>query len=227
MPRILFVFTSATKSLTGKSIGWFLPEAAYPYYVLAPHYGIDFAAPAGPNPTVDPTSVELFLDDTGRRFLADPAVKSLLEHAKKLDSVDADNYEAIYYVGGHGPSIDLVDNKVNTALAEKFYQSGKIVAAVCHGPAALRDVKGTDGRSIFAGRTVTSFSNEEEEIVDGVKDIPFSVEDEIQRLGGTYVKADKPWGVKVVRDGTLISAQNPASAGLLGEEILNALQEKA
>ncbi|KAI0317943.1 class I glutamine amidotransferase-like protein [Amylostereum chailletii] len=213
MSRILFVLTSTSKTLTGRPTGWFLPEAAHPYYTLSSHYDIDFAASGGPNPPVDPVSVEEYTDEDSTRFLVDPVVKHLLENAKKFDTVKADDYQAIYYVGGLGPTTDLVGNKANTTLAENFYQSGKLIAIVCHAAAAIIDVKGLDGKR-------------QEELVDGVKDVPFLVEDEIKRLGGTYVKADKPLGVKVVRDGNLISGQNPNSARLLGEEILKFLQEK-
>ncbi|KAI0317942.1 class I glutamine amidotransferase-like protein [Amylostereum chailletii] len=226
MSRILFVFTSTSKTPTGRPTGWFLPEAAHPYYALSSHYDIDFAASGGPNPPADPVSVEEYTDEDSTRFLVDPVVKHLLENAKKLDTVKADDYQAIYYVGGLGPTTDLVGNKANTTLAENFYHSGKLIAVVCHAAAAIIDVKGLDGKSIFDGRTVTAFSNEEMELFDGIKDVPFLIEDEIKRLGGKYVKADEPLGVKVVRDGNFISGQNPNSARLLGEEILKFLQEK-
>ncbi|KAI0308707.1 class I glutamine amidotransferase-like protein [Amylostereum chailletii] len=135
MSRILFIYTSASKTLTGNETGWYLPEAAHPYYVLAPHFPIDFAAPEGPNPPLDSASVKLFTDDESQNFLKDPKVQELFDNAKVLKTVNLDDYAAIFYVGGHGPVIDLAVDPVNIELANKFYRSGKIVSAVCHGPA--------------------------------------------------------------------------------------------
>ncbi|THH13283.1 hypothetical protein EW146_g6912 [Bondarzewia mesenterica] len=221
--RILFVYTSADKTLLGHPTGWYLPEAAHPYYVLAPHFKIDFASPAGANPPVDPASVEMFKDDGSVKFREDPTVKSLFANAKPLKDVNADDYAAIFYIGGHGPVIDLSSDPTNIELANKFYRSGKIVSAVCHGPAAIVGVTGADGKSIFDGKTATCFTNTEEEQVGKVKDIPFLTEDRIKSLGGTFDKAE-PWGPKVCQSGTLITGQNPASAGPVGEAILKALK---
>ncbi|KAJ7283706.1 class I glutamine amidotransferase-like protein [Mycena rebaudengoi] len=225
MPSVLFVLTSVSKTLTGANTGWYLPEAAHPYYVLAPHATIDFASPAGPNPPVDEGSVEMFKSDAEAvKFLSDETVKSKLANAKKLSSVSAKDYDAIFYVGGHGPVIDLAVDADNIKLASEFYQAGKITSAVCHGPAALVGATDASGKSIFAGKSFTGFSNAEEEQVGKVKDVPFLLEDKITSLGGKYQKADQPWGAKVVVDGHLITGQNPASAGPIGEAILKALQ---
>ncbi|KAI0065926.1 class I glutamine amidotransferase-like protein [Artomyces pyxidatus] len=226
MSRILFVFTSVSTSLRGNPSGWYLPEAAYSYYVLAPHFPIDFATPNGPNPPVDPASVRDFKDETSTKFLVDPTVQSLLANAKVLDlkNINVNDYAVIFYVGGHGPVLDLATDASNIAVANEFYRSGKIVSAVCHGPAALVGVTSSDGKSIFDGKTATGFSNVEEETVGKGEDIPFSLEDRIVALGGTFEKAPEVFGIKVVHHGTLITGQNPASAKLLGEEILKALQ---
>jgi len=226
MSRVLIILSSASKNLKGKPTGWYLPEAAHPYYVFSPHFPIDFAAPDGPNPPLDPKSVENFKDDEESvRFLSDPAAKALLENAKVLSTVSIDDYSAVFYVGGHGPVIDLAVDKVNIELANKFYRSGKVVAAVCHGPAAIVGVTGKDGKSIFDGKVVTGFSNVEE--IGSEEDIPFLLEDRIKSLGGVYVKADKPFGEKVVQSGSLFTGQNPASARPLAEKILKTLQGKA
>jgi len=222
-PKILFVFTSANKSLTGANTGWYLPEAAHPYYILAPHVEIDFAAPAGPNPPVDEYSVQMFTDEESVKFLKDPVVKHKLENALVLKTVSASDYDGIFYIGGHGPVIDLAIDKDNIKLANAFYRSNKLVSAVCHGPGALVGVTDAEGKSIFAGKEATSFTNFEEEQVDKVKDIPFLVETRIIELGGKFVSADAAWGVKVVESGNLITGQNPASAGPIGHAILKKL----
>ncbi|KNZ79853.1 putative chaperone protein HSP31 [Termitomyces sp. J132] len=236
MPSVLFVFTSANKTLSGRqtvrpavsqvlSAGWYLPEAAHPYWVLAPHAKIDFAAPAGPNPEVDEGSLQAYLNDEGsQKFLKDETVKSKLANAKKLTEVNVKDYDAIFYVGGHGPVIDLANDPENAKLASQFYQSGKIVSAVCHAPAALVGAVDADGKSIVAGKKFTGFSNVEEDLVNGAKDIPFSLEDKLQALGGKYEKAAEPWGSHVVVDGNLLTGQNPASAEPLGQAILKALK---
>ncbi|KAF8506061.1 class I glutamine amidotransferase-like protein [Russula emetica] len=223
---ILFVFTSVSQSLQGDNTGWYLPEAAYPYYVLSPHFTIDFAAPAGPSPPMDPSSGNRYKDDDEcKRFLEDDKVKSLLENAKRLDNVNSKNYEAIYYLGGRGPVIDLPEYKPSIKLAEEFFNSNKVVGAVCHGPAALVFAAREDGVSIFNGKEATGFSDDEEHQIGRLDGIPFSVERRIILLGGDYVKAGKPWGTKVVRSGNLITGQNPQSATLLAQKMKEMLQK--
>ncbi|PPR05643.1 hypothetical protein CVT24_002869 [Panaeolus cyanescens] len=224
MPSVLFVFTSCNKSLTGNPTGWYLPEAAHPYYGLVEHASIDFASPNGPNPPVDESSVKAFeKDDLSTKFLNDSTVKQKFESAKKLSDVSVKDYDAVFYVGGHGPVIDLASDPVNAKLVSDFWQSGKIVSAVCHGPAALVGGVDANGKSIFEGRSFTGFSNAEEQAVDQVKAVPFLLEDKIQSLGGKYEKAPEPWGAKVVVDGKLITGQNPNSAGPIGEALVKAL----
>jgi len=225
MPSVLFVFTSANKNLCGEQTGWYLPEAAHPYYVLSPHVGIDFASPAGPNPPVDENSVKMYAEDKeAAKFLKDEVVKSKLAKAQKLSEVQVADYDAVFYIGGHGPVMDLASDPVNAKMASEFWQSGKIVSAVCHGPAALVGAVDTNGKSIFSGRSFTGFSNAEEKAVDGDKKIPFNLEDKITELGGKFEKADALWDPKVVVDGRLITGQNPNSAGAIGEAILKAVQ---
>ncbi|KAH7930103.1 class I glutamine amidotransferase-like protein [Leucogyrophana mollusca] len=222
--KILFVFTSVSKTLTGSGTGWYLPEAAHPYYVLSPHHTIDFASPAGPNPPVDESSVQMFKDEGSVKFLNDPVVQAKFESALKLSDVKVDDYAAIFYVGGHGPVIDLAVDPVNIQLASEFYRAGKITSAVCHGPAALVGATDSSGKSIFAGKAFTGFSNVEEEQVGKVKDVPFLLEDKISSLGGKYEKSAQAWSAHVVVSGHLITGQNPASAQPIGEAILKALQ---
>ncbi|TFK43586.1 class I glutamine amidotransferase-like protein [Crucibulum laeve] len=222
--NVLFVLSSADKTLTGAQTGWYLPEAAHPYYVLAPHTHIDFAAPKGPNPPIDEGSVKAFANDAQcTKFLNDETVNSKLASAKKLSDINVKDYDAIFYVGGHAPVIDLASDPVNHKLASDFWNAGKIVSAVCHGTAALVGAVDASGKSIFNGRSFTGFSNTEEEMAGKVKDVPFLLEDKISSLGGKYEKAAEPWGVKLVVDGKLITGQNPASATSVGEAILKAL----
>ncbi|KAI0711066.1 class I glutamine amidotransferase-like protein [Cerioporus squamosus] len=222
--RILFVLTSTEETLLGKPTGWYLPEAAHPYYVLAPKYEIDFASPKGPNPPVDKSSIEYFKQDAG--FLEDPVVKAKLANAKKLSEVDASDYDAIFYVGGHAPAIDLPEDPDNIRLANEFYRAGKITSAVCHGPAALVNVTDAQGVNIFKGRRATAISNVEEENFKTTKDVPFLVESRIKELGGEY-SCSAPGEACVVVDGNVMTGQNPASGKPLAEEIDKALSASA
>ncbi|KAF8320730.1 class I glutamine amidotransferase-like protein [Clavulina sp. PMI_390] len=227
MSSILFVLSSASKTLTGEPTGWYLPEAAHPYYVLAPSYTITFAAPGGPNPPLDPASIEMFKEDEESvKFLKDPKVQKLLETTVPLKDIKMEDYEAIFWVGGHGPMLDLAFDPINAKLLETAVTEKKVVAAVCHGPGAIVLAR-INGKAIFADKQVTGFSNVEEEQVKKVKDIPFLLEDRLIELGGRYTKAAEPWGAHVVVDGNLITGQNPASAKGVGEAIKTALEERA
>ncbi|TFK75958.1 ThiJ/PfpI [Pluteus cervinus] len=225
MPAVLFVFTSANKTLTGGQTGWYLPEAAHPYYIVAPHADIDFASPGGPNPPVDEGSVKNYAhDEDSVKFLEDEVVKTKFATAKKLSEVDPHKYDAIFYVGGHGPVLDLAKDPVNIQLASRFFQAGKIVSAVCHGPAAILSATDGTGKPIWDGRKFTGFSNAEEAAAGSEASIPFLLETEITKVGGVYEKAPELWGAKVVVDGKLITGQNPASAAPLGRELVAALK---
>ncbi|CCO28371.1 putative chaperone protein HSP31 OS=Saccharomyces cerevisiae (strain ATCC 204508 / S288c) GN=HSP31 PE=1 SV=1 [Rhizoctonia solani AG-1 IB] len=222
-PRVLFVYTSANKTLTGSPTGWWMSEAAHLYYLLQGKVEIDFASPKGPNPPVDEFSTKGALDDESARFWIDAEVREKLASAKKLADVDPNDYDAVFYVGGHGPMLDLATDPDNIKLADAFFQAGKITSAVCHGPGALVGVTDASGKSIFASRNVTGLSNSEEEIYDGKRHIPFLLEDRIKELGGKYSKGAEPFAVHVVVDGNVITGQNPSSARAVGEAILKAL----
>ncbi|CAF1096687.1 unnamed protein product [Rotaria magnacalcarata] len=225
--KILFVLTSHDKFPNGHPTGWYLPEAAHPYYVLENHFTIEWASPNGGKAPLDPSSVENFKDDAEcKQFLSDDKAKHGYENTQKLTDVNVNDYVALVYVGGHGPCFDLPEDKTNVKLAEEFWKQGKIISAVCHGPAALVNVKDENGKSIFSGRKATSFSNEEEEQIKLTDAIPFLVETRLKELGAHYEKNDKPWGAYVTVDGQLILGANPASAHDFGVAILNALAKK-
>ncbi|KAJ7314956.1 ThiJ/PfpI [Mycena albidolilacea] len=222
MPPAPFVFSSATPQ------GWYLPEAAYPYYVLALYANIDFTSPNG-NPPVNEGSVQMYeKGPESVKFLPDETVKAKLASVKKLSEVSAKDYDAVYYIGSHGPVFDLAVDPGDIGLGDGFCQSGEIVSAVCHGLAALVGVTDAQGKSIFADKNVIGFSNVEEEILGTTKEIPFSTEDRIVSLGGKYTTTDKPYEPKVVVDGLLLTGQNPGSSSSsspFGEEILKALRK--
>jgi len=231
-PKVLFVLTSHDKmGNTGKPTGWYLPEFAHPYEVLAPHVSIVVASPKGGAAPLDPSSVEASKDDAvSQNFLK--TKEAIWKNTEKLSSFlgKAGEFEAIFFVGGHGPMFDLATDETSHKLINEFYIRNKIVSAVCHGPAALSHVKITDGPDassyLLAGQPVTGFSNSEEDAVNLTSAMPFKLEDKLNEAsGGKYVKAAEDWGQKVVvaRGGRLITGQNPASAGPVGQAIYDAI----
>src|SRR5450830_346339 len=214
MKKVLMVLTSHdTLGNTGKKTGFWLEELAAPYYVFQDAGAqIVLASPAGGQPPLDPKSSEPDSQtDATRRFDADPAAKAQLAGTVRLDSVDQAEFDTVFYPGGHGPLWDLAQDAHSIKLLESFIAAGKPVALVCHAPGALRDVKAPDGRPIVAGKQVTGFSNTEEEAVGLTGVVPFLVEDDLKAKGGKYVRGPD-WASYVVRDGLLITGQNPASS---------------
>ncbi|MCA1404013.1 type 1 glutamine amidotransferase domain-containing protein [Ensifer sp. IC3342] len=223
--KILMVLTSHDQlGNTGKPTGFWLEEFAAPYYVFKDAGAeITLASPKGGQPPIDPKS-----DEPGNqteameRFKKDPAAQKALATTIKLGAVKADGFDAIFYPGGHGPLWDLAEDKNSIALIEDFYNTGKPVAAVCHGPAVLNKVT-YQGQPIVKGKRVTGFANSEEEAVQLTDVVPFLVEDELKRLGGRYEKA-ADWADFTVVDGRLITGQNPSSSTSAAKELLKLLQ---
>jgi len=220
--KILMVLTSHDQlGNTGRKTGFWLEEFAAPYFVFR-DAGVDLtlASPKGGQPPVDPKS-DLPENQTPAmsRFKQDKAAQEALAHTVKLADVRAEDYDTIFYVGGHGPMWDLVDNPDSIALIESFYNSGKPVAAVCHSPAVFH--KATyKGAPLVKGKRVTGFTNGEEEAVHLTKVVPFLVEDELKRVGGLYEKAPD-WQPFHIVDGRLITGQNPASSTGTAQALLN------
>ncbi|KAF9556281.1 class I glutamine amidotransferase-like protein [Agrocybe pediades] len=227
MPSVLLVMTSIVETLTGRNTGFALPEAARPYYTFIRKANVDFASPKGANPPVDHDSVKKYANESdpdSARFMTDPEVKKKLQQAKKLTEVRVEDYDAIFYPGGHGPVIDLAVDPANKDLCSKFWNQGKVVSAVCHGASGLVSaIDEKTGKSILAGRRMTTFTNEEEGIYKQKQDVPFLIEDKVKELGALLEKADAPFGVKVVTDGKLVTGQNPPSAKPTAEAVLKAL----
>src|SRR6202041_235484 len=157
------------------------------------------------------------------RFKQDPAAQNDLAHTLKLADMKSEDFDTIFYVGGHGPMWDLVDNPDSIALIESFYNSGKPVAAVCHSPAVFHRVT-YNGQPLGKGKRVTGFTNGEEEAVKLTHIVPFLVEDELKRVGGLYEKAPD-WQSFALTDGRLITGQNPASSTAAAQALLNQFAE--
>jgi len=224
--KILMVLTSHDQlGDTGKKTGFWLEEFAAPYFAFKDAGAqLTLASPKGGQPPLDPKSDEPDAQtEATDRFNKDPAAKSALASTALLNSVRAEDYDAVFYPGGHGPLWDLAEDKQSIALIEAFIKAGKPVAAVCHAPGVLRHVKGTDGQPLVKGKRVTGFTNSEEEAVQLTKVVPFLVEDMLKEKGGIYSKGDD-WASYVQTDGLLITGQNPASSEAAAEALLTKLR---
>lgn len=227
--KILMVLTSHDQlGNTGRKTGFWLEEFAAPYFVFR-DAGVDLtlASPRGGQPPVDPKS-DLPENQTPAmaRFKKDTAAQEALASTVKLDSVKSENFDTVFYVGGHGPMWDLAESPVSKALLESFYNSGKPIALVCHSPGVLRHVM-YNNAPLVKGKRVTGFTDEEEEEVKLTHVVPFLVEDELKRLGASFEKLPN-WQPHSIVDGRLITGQNPASSTSAAQSLLKVLAaEKA
>jgi putative intracellular protease/amidase len=214
MTKVLMVLTSHDRlGDTGQKTGFWLEEFAAPYYILK-DAGLDvtLASPKGGQPPLDPKSDDpASQTEAMRRFKADPEAQAALAGTAKLSDISPNAYDAVFYPGGHGPLWDLSDDRHSIALIEALYAAGKPVAAVCHGPAALRHAKARDGSPLVRGRSVTGFTNTEEAAVKLTDVVPFLVEDMLKENGGEFSRG-ADWQAYAVTDGNLITGQNPASS---------------
>jgi len=219
--KILMVLTSHDQlGNTGRKTGFWLEEFAAPYFVFRDAgVQLTLASPKGGQPPIDPKS-DLPENQTPamNRFKKDEAAQKALAHAIKLAGVKAEDFDTVFYPGGHGPMWDLAESPVSIALIESFYNSGKPVALVCHAPGVLRHVT-YKGEPLVKGKRVTGFTNEEEEEVQLTKVVPLLVEDELRRLGAIFEKVPN-WKSFSIVDGRLITGQNPASSTSAAQALL-------
>ncbi len=226
--KVLMVLTSHDKlGETGKKTGFWIEEFATPYYFLKDKgVNITIATPKGGQAPIDPKSNDpSFQTDATKRYFEDTEAQKQIKNTVKLSSVNENKYDAVFYPGGHGPLWDLANDKHSIALLESFNRSKKPMALICHAPSALKYVKGENGNLLVKGKRVAGFSNSEEEAVKLTKVIPFLVEDMLTENGGIYEKGPD-WSSFVVKEGNLITGQNPQSskeaAELLYKMILEA-----
>jgi putative intracellular protease/amidase len=205
---------------TGRKTGFWLEEFAAPYFVFR-DAGVELtlASPKGGQPPLDPVS-DLPENQTPAmtRFKQDERAKKELSQTVKLETIRSEDFDTVFYPGGHGPMWDLAESAVSIALIESFYNSGKPVALVCHSPGVLRHVT-YQGVPIVRGKRVTGFTNGEEEAVKLTHVVPFLVEDELLRLGAIYEKLAN-WQPFATVDGRLITGQNPASSTVAAKALL-------
>jgi putative intracellular protease/amidase len=224
--KILIVLTSHDQlGDTGKKTGFWLEEFAAPYYIFKDaNADIVLASPNGGQPPLDPKSDEPdFQTEATERFKKDGDAQVTLANTLKLSDISPDDYDAVFYPGGHGPLWDLAEDRNSIALIETMYSSGKPVAAVCHAPAVLRHVKAPDGSPLIKGKSVTGFSNTEEDAVQLSEVVPFLLEDELKAKGAIYKKADD-WHPYAITDGNLITGQNPASSASVAKAVIEKIK---
>lgn len=228
MFKILIVLTShAQLGDTGHTTGFWLEELAAPYYVFKDAGAeLTLASPCGGQPPLDPKSDDPSAQtEATRRFKADSAANAELAATAKLDALSAEDFDAVFYPGGHGPLWDLVDNQASIRLIEEFWAGNKVVSAVCHAPIALVNAKDKNGQYIVKGREVTGFSNSEEEAVGLTEIVPHLVEDTMIARGAKYSKA-VDWQPYARQDGNLITGQNPNSSEAVAKLVLARLEQQ-
>jgi putative intracellular protease/amidase len=227
MPQsILIIVTShAQMGNTGKRTGLWVEELAVPYYQFVDAgMQVEISAPKGGMAPLEPNS----LKDAGQndpaveRFMADPVAQHKIKHMALLSSLDMASFDALFLPGGHGTMWDLPLEDSVRATVEKAVASNKVLAAVCHGPAGLVAARRPDGKSMVHGKRVTAFTNSEEDAVGLTSVVPFLLESRLRELGAVFVNG-LDWQPFAVRDGLLITGQNPSSSKLVGQHVLNAL----
>ena len=224
--KILMILTSHDElGDTGKKTGFWLEEFAAPYYVFRDAGAeITLASPKGGQPPLDPKSDAPDAQTAATdRFKNDVDAQAELASTHTLSDIDVTSYDAVFYPGGHGPLWDLAEDNHSVAIIEATIAAGKPVAAVCHAPGVLKNVKAADGSPLVKGKKVAGFTNSEEEAAGLTEIVPFLVEDMLKANGGIYSKGDD-WSVHVVEDGLLITGQNPASSEKAAKMLLAKLR---
>src|SRR6202034_308019 len=217
----LMVLTSHDQlGTTGLKTEFWLEEFAAPYFVFRDAgVHLTLVSPKGGQPPLDPQSDKPENQTPAQiRFKQDQPAQKALSQTVKLEDVKAEEYDTVFYVGGHGPMWDLAESPVSIVLLESFYNPGKQIALVCHSPGVLRHVT-YQGAPLVKGKHVTGFTNGEEEAVQLTKAVPFLVEDELLRLGAIYEKVAN-WQPFSITDGRLITGQNPASSTSAAQALL-------
>lgn len=227
--KILIIVTSVGEyEKVGYRTGLWLGELTH-FWDVAEEAGftMDIASPAGGQVPLDPESLAHdFLGELGtdKRY-RDREFMNLLENTLKASEVNVEDYDAIYFTGGHGVMFDFRGEDLG-AITAKFYETGRVVSAVCHGPAGLLNVPLSTGDPLVKGKNVTGFSWPEEELAQRADAVPFSLQEELTKLGANYSIADKPFDTYVVEDGRLITGQNPGSARAVAEAVVKKLQSQ-
>lgn len=209
---------------TGQKTGFYLPEAAHPYAVFTQAgYEVDFVSPQGGQPPMDGIDLE---DPLQKSFMDDPVVVEKLAQTLTPDQINPSDYAAIFYAGGHGVMWDFPDNNALAQIATAIYENKGVVAAVCHGPAGLVNVTLSDGSYLVAGKTISTFTNEEETAVELTEVVPFLLETRLRERGAEITKAPN-FEPHVAVSERVVTGQNPASATPVAEAVVEVMSQRA
>ncbi len=224
--KVLIVVTShSLMGNTGKPTGFWLSELTHPYYVLKDAgFGVEVASIKGGVAPIDPRSLDT-TDQINRRFLKDAELMSGVLNSKKLSDINPADFSAIIFSGGHGTMWDFPGNVDINNISKSIYENGGVVGAVCHGPAALSEIKLSSGEYLIKDKQFAAFTNEEEILVKLDSVVPFMLQDRLVERGGIFVPAD-PWQPNAVSDNRVVTGQNPQSAHRVGELVIEALKNR-
>lgn len=222
-PKVLIIVSNAnTIGPNNRRTGIFLPEVAHPYAEFEKaDYEIDFASLTGESPFLD--ALNLADDPDNLKFLTGKGWEKMLG-APKLSSINTDDYDAVFVPGGLAPMVDMPENTELKKIIAGFYESNRIVGAVCHGPVSLLNVKLSDGNYLVNGKNIASFTTEEEDNY-AKNDVPFDLQTALTEQGAIF-HAAKPWSANSIVDGNLVTGQNPASAKSVGEKMVTLIESK-
>jgi putative intracellular protease/amidase len=228
-PVLMIVTSHAQLGNTGKPTGIWAEELTTPYYALVDAgFEVTLASPLGGTPPFADGSVKPKLEDNEgsvKRFLSDAAAMAKFNATHKTADLQAANYSAVFLPGGHGTMWDTATENATARLVADSFNAGKPTAAVCHGPAGLVKALRLDGKSILFGKKVNGFTNAEETAAGLMEVVPFHLETKMRELGGVF-ESGPNWAPYAVRDGNLITGQNPASSALVASHVVAALQGK-
>ena len=223
--KVLFVVTNHNElGNTGKKTGYFLREVSYPYKAITEAgYSIDFVSPKGGPAPMDPNSNDMD-DEVNKAFTDDAEIMNRLQSTMSPDKTNPDDYDGIMYAGGHGTVWDFPDSEGLAKIGVSIYERGGVLGAICHGPAALVNLKLTDGTYLISGKRFSAFTDEEERAIKLENVVPFLLASKLEERGGIHTKAEnfKP---HFEVDGRLVTAQNPPSAKSMGEAIVKVLSK--
>jgi putative intracellular protease/amidase len=231
MSKCILVITTSNAVMgnTGKPTGIWAEELAVPYYAfIDAGFDVEIASPKGGSIPFDPSSIKQpgQNDPVVERLLADETVQEKIKSTRVAADVDASAFDAVFFPGGHGTMWDLPNDAGVTRAVETAFARGKLIGAVCHGPAGLVSAKRGDGRSIVEGLRINSFTDAEEKEVGLIDVVPFRLESRLRELGGRF-EGTGNWQPFAVRDGQLVTGQNPQSSALVAQKLIEALQTAA
>lgn len=224
--KILVVMTNHSEYPTRHdTTGLWLTELThFTDIVEAEGYETVFTSPKGGKVPLDERSLGwLYMDRSAKAQLESEAFMERLNHTLPIDDIDASQFDAIYFTGGHGVMWDFRDNAGLKQAAETIYAQGGVVSAVCHGVAGLINLEDADGQPLIQGRTITGFSNREEFLSGLKKEVPFLLQDDLESQGANYKKSLIPFKSYALTDGRIVTGQNPSSAKAVAEHVVTAL----